>query len=289
VKSEAATVASLLDDASARIAATLGLEKREARLEARVLAAHAWQVDHAWLIAHDTDRPSAAQFSTFDTLLTRRLTGEPVAYLTGTREFYGRPFLVTPDVLIPRPETELLVEAALECLPRDRPTRILDLGSGSGCIAITLALERTLAVVTAVDRSPAALAVALRNAALLNTEVEFLTSDWYDAINDRRFDLIVSNPPYVRAGDPHLTRGDVRFEPAAALASGHDGLDDLRSLIHTAGRHLKPGGQMLVEHGYDQGPACLALLDAAGFANHFQARDLAGHPRVSGGTWPGTR
>jgi release factor glutamine methyltransferase len=279
----ATTVASLLDDATTRIGAALGLETREARLEARVLAAFAWDVAPAWLIAHDTDLPDQTQLAQFSTLLARRLVGEPIAYLTGTREFYGRSFRVSPDVLIPRPDTELLVERALAHMPGDQAVEVLDLGTGSGCIAITLALERPLARVTAVDRSDAALAAAKNNGSILNAPVEFLTSDWFSALAGRRFDLIVGNPPYIAAADPHLARGDVRFEPLSALAAGPDGLDDLRRLIAAAPGHLKPGGALLVEHGYDQANAVLALLQAAGFPHPQSWPDLSGIYRVSGG------
>lgn len=277
------SVAAWLDAATVRIAAAQGLEKREARLEARVLAAFAWGVTPAWLIAHDRDTPSDAQIAAADTLLTRRLAGEPIAYLVGTREFYGRPFEVSPAVLIPRPDTELLVELALAHMPPGQAMEVLDLGTGSGCIAITLALERPLAQVTALDRSPAALAVARRNAARLDAHVEFLSSDWFAALGGRRFDLIVGNPPYIAAGDPHLGRGDIRFEPLTALAAGGDGLDDLRRLTATACAHLKPGGALLLEHGYDQADAVQALLRASGFQRPRSWTDLSGIRRVSGG------
>jgi len=285
----AASVAGLLDDASARLSVTLGLEKREARLEARVLAAFAWDVTPAWLIAHDTDPLTGPQIAQFTTLLARRLSGEPVAHLTGTREFYGRNFQVSPDVLIPRPDTELLVELALARMPPGQAVEVLDLGTGSGCIAISLALERPLAHVTAVDRSPAALLTAQHNAVILNARVEFLMSDWFSAFTPpgvlagRRFDLIVGNPPYIAAADPHLARGDVRFEPLAALAAGEDGLLDLRQLAAAAGAHLKPGGILLLEHGYDQADAVQTLLQAAGFCHIQSWPDLSGIRRVSGG------
>jgi len=277
------TVAAWLDAATVRIAAAQGLEKREARLEARVLAAFAWKVTPAWLIAHDRDTPTDAQIAAADALLTRRLAGEPIAYLVGAREFYGRPFEVSPAVLIPRPDTELLVELALAHAPPGQAVEVLDLGTGSGCIAVTLALERPLAQVTALDRSPAALAVAQRNAARLDAHVEFLSSDWFAALGGRRFDLIVCNPPYIAAGDPHLGRGDIRFEPLAALAAGGDGLDDLRRLTATAGAHLKPGGALLLEHGYNQADAVQALLQASGFQRPRSWTDLSGIRRVSGG------
>jgi release factor glutamine methyltransferase len=283
VKAEAATVASLLDDACTRIADTRGLDKREARLEARVLAAHAWQVSHAWLIAHDTDPLTDTQITAFDILLNRRMAGEPIAYLTGTREFYGRPFRVSPDVLIPRPDTELLVELALARMPAGQAMDVLDLGTGSGCIAITLALERPFARLTAVDRSAAALAIARQNAENLGARIEFLTSDWFAALAGRDFDLIVSNPPYIAAADPHLSRGDVCFEPLSALAAGIDGLGDLRRLIAAARAHLKPGGTLLLEHGYDQADAVQHLLRERGIRHPRSWADLSGILRVSGG------
>jgi release factor glutamine methyltransferase len=280
----AASVACLLDAAATRIVSALHLEKREARLEARVLAAFAWKVAPAWLIAHDTDALADEQVAAFETLLARRLAGEPVAYLTSTREFFGQVFEVSPDVLIPRPETELLVELALARLPADRSADILDLGTGSGCIAISLALERPHIRVTAIDRSMAALDLARRNAERLGARVEFLNSDWFDGLAGRHFDLVVSNPPYIAAGDPHLARGDVRFEPLTALAAGADGLDDLRRVITGARTHLHPGGVLLLEHGYDQAAAVRALLMEQGFANPESWRDLAGTERVSGAT-----
>ena len=209
---------------------------------------------------------TAADIAAFQSLLSQRLEGVPIAYLVGSREFYGRPFLVSNDVLIPRPDTELLVELALAHLPTDQAVDVLDLGTGSGCIAITLALERPLARVTAVDQSTAALAIAQHNADQLHASVEFLPSDWFAALTGRRFDLIVSNPPYIAAADPHLARGDVRFEPLSALASGQDGLDDLRHLIHAASTHLKPGGTLLLEHGYDQAEAVRNLLHDPSFS-----------------------
>lgn len=276
-------MAAILAAASRQLAAALRLEKREARLEARVLAAFSWDVSPTWLIAHDTDPLNDTHVAAFESLLTRRLEGVPIAYLTGTREFYGRPFRVTPDVLIPRPDTELLVELALARMPPDRAMDVLDLGTGSGCIAITLALERPLAHVTAVDRSAAALAIAERNADILNAHVEFLTSDWFATLAGRRFDLIVGNPPYIAAADPHLTRGDVRFEPLTALAAGRDGLADLRQLTAAARNHLRPGGILLLEHGYDQADTLRALLRESGIPRPQSWPDLAGIPRVSGG------
>ncbi len=281
-------VADLLDDACVRIAAALGLDKREARIEARALAAHAWQVDAAWMIAHDTDRPDAARLAAFQSLLRRRLTGEPVAYILGRKEFYGQRFRVTPDVLIPRPETELLVDAALEHIPETGSWRILDLGTGSGAIAISLARHRPLAKVVAVDASAAALAVAETNARHLGaTNLRCVSGNWYARLATMTFDTIVANPPYVESGDPHLARGDVRFEPRAALAAGPSGLDDLRAIIVDAPAHLAPDGWLLVEHGWNQGAACRTLFEARQFAEIHTLRDLAGLERVTLGRHPG--
>jgi release factor glutamine methyltransferase len=283
VNREVISVASLIEDATVRIAAALDLPRRDARLDARVLTAHVLGTDAAWLIAHDTDPLSVQQINAYQALLARRLGGEPIAYLVGSREFFGRPFRVSSDVLIPRPDTERLAELALAHIPPDQAFDVLDLGTGSGCIAITLALERPLARVTAVDRSPAALAVAKRNAELLDAHVEFLTSDWFSTLKGRRFDLIVSNPPYIAATDPHLTQGDVRFEPLSALAAGSGGLDDLRHLIATARAHIQPGGTLLLEHGYDQAEAVRNLLQQNGIGSPQSWHDLSDIPRVSGG------
>jgi release factor glutamine methyltransferase len=206
-----------------------------------------------------------------------------VAYLVGVKEFYGLPFRVTPDVLIPRPETEELVEAALERLPQRETSKVLDLGTGSGCIAIAIARQRPAAQVTAVDSSSPALALARENAAALGVEVEFLQSDWFAALGGRRFDLIVANPPYVAADDPHLRQGDLRFEPRLALAAGADGLADLRRIVRAAPEHLRPGGWLLFEHGYDQTETCRDLLHSTGFAELVFRADIAGLPRIAGG------
>jgi len=280
------TVANLLDDATVQIAAALGLPRRAARLDARVLAAHVLGVDAAWLIAHDTDPLPAVPIAAFESLLAQRLEGAPIAYLVGAREFYGRPFHVTPDVLIPRPETELLVEQALSHLPPGQPLRVLDLGTGSGCVGVTIALERPHAIVTAVDRSPAALALAQGNASALKATVRFVQSDWFAALGGEHFDLIVGNPPYVAASDPHLGRGDVRFEPPTALAAGADGGDDLRRIIRKAPAHLAPGGWLWLEHGFEQADFTQHLLRAAAIQIVQTRLDVAGLPRISGGKMP---
>lgn len=275
-------VSSRLQSASARLQQALGLDRREARLEAQILTAHALGVDRAWLIAHDRDALSTTQSAAIETLITRRESGEPVAYILGEKEFYGRLFKVTPDVLIPRPETELLVEAALERLPKDRPARILDLGTGSGCIAITLALEMREAEVWAVDFNPVSLGIARENANRLDAnDVRFVLSDWFEGVDVKNFDLIVANPPYIAPNDAHLTCGDVRFEPWDALVSGEDGLDDLLVITRGAIYFLSPQGWLLVEHGYLQGGICRNLYAAAGYAAISTLEDLAGHGRVT--------
>jgi release factor glutamine methyltransferase len=216
--------------------------------------------------------------------LSRRELGEPIAYLVGWREFFSRRFEVGPGVLIPRPETELLVEAVLGRIAR-APSRVLDLGTGSGAIAISIACEAPQAEVWALDASDAALAIARRNATALGARVRFAKSDWFSALADERFDVLVSNPPYIAERDPHLEQGDLRSEPRSALASGQDGLDDIRRIILSAPSHLRPDGWLLFEHGYDQAAAVRELIDAAGFVDVASLRDLAGIERVSLGRW----
>ena len=253
-------------------------------VDAQALLAHVLGCARTWLVAHNDDPLPRLQADAFFALAKRRRAGEPVAYLTGTREFWGLSLRVTPDVLIPRPETETLVELVLEWLPRDGAPRVLDLGTGSGAIALAIAAERPHARVIATDASAAALAVARDNAARLAlANVEFGHADWYDGVPGGPFDLIVSNPPYVAAGDPHLSVGDLRYEPAGALASGVDGLAALRTIIGGAPMRLAAGGALAVEHGYNQSPAVQDLLREAGFSRITVRRDLAGIPRVAGG------
>jgi release factor glutamine methyltransferase len=256
--------------------------------DARVLLAHVLGVDRAWLIAHATDAVRPADVDAFFALARRRRDGEPVAYLTGMREFRSLALAVDRSVLIPRPETETLVERALDALPRERATRVLDLGTGSGAIALAIARERPLADVCATDRSAAALAVARANAARLAVaNVRWLESDWYAALPDgERFDLIASNPPYVAEGDPHLAEGDLPFEPRGALVAGRDGLDALRVIVAGAPRRLAAGGLLVVEHGYDQAEAVRELLAGAGLRAFESLRDLAGIPRVAAARAP---
>jgi release factor glutamine methyltransferase len=263
-----------LQDASARIGAT----------DARVLLAHVTGRNAAYLIAHPETGMRQQQEIAYRSLVERREAGEPVAYLTGEREFYGRPFKVSPAVLIPRPETELLVDLALERIGTAAAARILDVGTGSGCVAIAIASERSHCKIVALDQSYEALAVARRNAFELRVgNVAFLQSNWFEALRDEHFDVIVSNPPYVAAGDPHLGAGDLRFEPKAALESGPDGLDAIRHLAARSAKHLAPGGWLLVEHGHDQGPLVRGLFETAGFAEVFSETDLADIQRVTGG------
>ena len=297
------------------------------RAEARRLLASLTGQPLTWFMAHGDDPADPDTTARFHTLAERRRSGEPLAYLLGQQEFYGRPFAVSPAVLIPRADTETLVETALEqllLLRRQRravPLSLLELGTGSGIIAITLALEAPDAEVHAVERSPEALAMAQQNAKALGANrIHWHTGSWWQALANatdsheatentataaqttspitarqghpteppaRRFDLIVSNPPYIAANDHHLQQGDLRFEPPQALAAGPDGLDDLRIIIGGAPTHLNPGGWLLLEHGYDQEAPVQALLRDAGFADVFTRRDLAGQPRVSGGQWLG--
>jgi release factor glutamine methyltransferase len=255
--------------------------------EARLLLGHLLQRSAAWLEAHRDEALAPADAERFVALAARRAAGEPVAYLLGLREFYGRDFAVTPDVLIPRPETELLVDIAREKVGAGDTVNILDLGTGSGCLAVTLALELPRARVTAVDVSPAALAVARGNAARLGARVECVASDWFAALPPARYELIVANPPYIAAGDRHLAQGDLRFEPVGALTDHADGLAAIRRIVADAPHWLVPGGWLFFEHGYDQAMAVQALLADAGFAAIEQHSDLAGIVRASGGRRPG--
>ncbi|MFC2556145.1 peptide chain release factor N(5)-glutamine methyltransferase [Lautropia mirabilis] len=265
------------------------------RAEARRLLACLTGQPLTWFMAHGDDPADPDIAARFQALAERRRAGEPLAYLLGQQEFYGRPFAVSPAVLIPRADTETLVETALEQLTllrqqrRAVPLSLLELGTGSGIIAITLALEAPDTEVHAVERSPEALAMAQQNAKALGADrIHWHAGSWWQALaSPRHFDLIVSNPPYIAAGDHHLQQGDLRFEPPQALAAGPDGLDDLRIIIGGAPTHLNPGGWLLLEHGYDQEAPVQALLRDAGFADVFTRRDLAGQPRVSGGQWLG--
>lgn len=278
------SIRDVLSRDSASLSAALALTASEARFEIQLLLQLVLGVARSYLMAHPEQVLSEAQQTAYKALLQRRLQGEPIAYILGQRDFFGLPLQVTPATLIPRPETELLVELALQRLPAQKHCRVLDLGAGSGAIALSIAHARPDIEVMAVDASEAALQVANENALRLNIgNVRFVRSDWFSALAGERFDLIVSNPPYVAAGDVHLTQGDVRFEPLTALASGIDGLDDIRRIVGQAGDFLELGAWLMLEHGYDQAVQVRELLKQNGFGEVFSAKDLAGIERVSGG------
>ena len=307
------TIQSLLTHDKAALEAALELDSGSARIEVQCLLQAVLQVNRAYLLTHPEQILDAGQQAHYAALLERRLSGEPLAYILGEREFFGLMFRVTPATLIPRADTELLVELALQRIPQPSPQpspctrrghprrerqqscshwrdgrgrlfRVLDLGTGSGAIALPIAHARPDVEVTAVDASQEALGVARENARRLNIgNVRLLQSDWFAILAGERFDLIVSNPPYIAEGDAHLAQGDLRFEPRDALASGADGLDDIRRIVAGAKEHLDAGGWLLFEHGYDQAGRVRELLGAAGYAEVFSARDLAGIERVSGG------
>lgn len=261
--------------------------RRIGRGEATLLLAHATGRSVAWLLAHGRDALPEAACEAFAALADRRVEGVPVAYLVGSKGFWTLELKVTPDTLVPRPETELLVELALDKLPPGLAARVLDLGTGSGAIALAIARERALACVLATDASQAALAVARDNARAHGIDnVRFVQGSWLAPVAGQRFDLIVSNPPYVADGDPHLGQGDLRFEPITALAAGHDGLRDLAQIVGAAPAHLLPGGWLLLEHGWDQGAAVRALLAQAGLQETRTAPDLEQRDRVSMGRAP---
>jgi len=324
------TIQSLLTQDKAALESALALDSGTARIEVQCLLQAVLQVNRAWLLTHPEQILDVGQQAHYATLFERRLRGEPLAYILGEREFFGLNFRVTPATLIPRADTELLVELALQHTPSPpaplplageggrqagRGFRVLDLGTGSGAIALSIAHARPDIEVTAVDASQEALGVARENARRLLVQhesahistkplvlsgvegsmrtdsceaavignVRLLRSDWFSALAAERFDLIVSNPPYIADGDAHLAQGDLRFEPRNALASGTDGLDDIRRIVADAKEHLNAGGWLLFEHGYDQAGRARELLGAAGYAEVFSARDLAGIERVSGG------
>jgi release factor glutamine methyltransferase len=284
-------------------------------VDAMALMCHCLKQNRAFVLAHQDDPLGERDSFGFELMVSSRKLGTPVAYLTGKREFYGREFIVTPDVLIPRPETEVLVEQVLTRLSEAsaaKPASILDLGTGSGAIAVTLSMECPSAEIVAVDSSPAALRIASQNARQYFKEgaelfsisfrkkvrdvdrslspphapIEFLESNWYSALAGKKFDLIVANPPYVAADDPHLSQGDLRFEPQMALTdASRDGLSSIRAIIEGAPEHLNRGGWILFEHGYDQAEACRELLLQRGFEGLVSIADLAGIARVAGGIW----
>jgi len=257
------------------------------RSEGLLLLARLLGIERSRLMAHPEIELSPQQYATARRWFERRRAGEPVAYLIEEREFYGLPLRVTPDVLIPRPETERLVELALDRVSLHVPARVLELGTGSGAVAIALASARPASKITASDISEAALAVARDNALGHAAAIEFLLGNWFEAVGDRRFDLIVTNPPYVAARDPHLERGDVRFEPRLALVGGEDGMNCIGHIADQGRNHLVSGGWILFEHGCDQGDRCAALLHTLGYCDIEDFEDLAGLSRVCVGRWRG--
>ncbi|CAG0981671.1 Release factor glutamine methyltransferase [Methylophilaceae bacterium] len=273
-----------LNAAQQRLKDTLGLNSREARLEARLLLQDILGVNHAWLLSHENDALEDQAGIAFQSLLTRRLSGEPMAHILGRREFFGLDLGVTANTLIPRPDTETLVEAALQRIPQNAPCKVLDLGTGTGAIALAIASRRPHAEVLAVDFSETALQVAIDNAARLGiSNVRFLQSNWFSGVAGQIFDIIVSNPPYIAAGDIHLTRGDLRFEPLSALVSGDDGLDDIWHIIAATPQHLNQNGWLLLEHGYDQAERVAGLMRQHHFLEIGHTKDLAQIPRVTFG------
>lgn len=279
------SIQAILQHHSKQLEAALNLDFKSARIEVQCLLQAVMQVNRAYLLTHPEQPLKADQHARYMAFFERRLGGEPIAYLLASREFYGLTFKVSPATLIPRPETELLVELALQRIPQQGACRVLDLGTGSGAIALSIAHARPNAEVVAVDASAAALEVAQFNTQRLALgNVRLLRSDWFSALHGERFDMIVSNPPYIAADDAHLAQGDVRFEPSSALVSGTDGLDDIRRICAQAKAHLKSKGWLLFEHGYDQATQARALLQQAGFEKIFSARDLSGIERVSGGS-----
>jgi release factor glutamine methyltransferase len=262
----------------------LGLALSEASFEANLLCQQVLNVNRAWLITHENDALQAHQQAVFEALVQRRLNGEPIAYILGSREFYGLELKTTPATLIPRPDTETLVEAALAKIPQNASLNILDLGTGTGAVALAIASQRPQTKVIAVDASLEALKVATENAQDFKlANVRLLESNWFSALGSEKFDVIVSNPPYIAQDDKHLKQGDLRFEPLSALASGVDGLDDIRKIIQDAPDYLNPNGWLMLEHGYDQAEAVAALLKARGFSQIAHAKDIAGTLRVTFG------
>jgi release factor glutamine methyltransferase len=279
----------LLKAAQQRLSLELSIDADEASLDVRLLVQQVLNVNHAWLISHAHDALLADQINAFNALFERRLAGEPMAYVLGQREFYGLALKTTSSTLIPRPDTETLVEAALARISTDNVVSVLDLGTGTGAIALAIASQRPQAKITAVDFSAAALKVAVENSQSLKLNlVQFIESSWFSAFTgdaNKTFDVIVSNPPYISENDVHLSQGDLRFEPISALASGVDGLDDIRIIIKQAPQHLNQGGWLMLEHGYDQATAVAQLLADAGFTQISHALDLAGIQRVTLGCW----
>jgi release factor glutamine methyltransferase len=255
-----------------------------ARLDAEVLLAFVLGKNRSYLRAWNDKILDSRYIFQFEMLISRREKGEPIAYLTGTREFFSREFFVSPDVLIPRPDTEMLIEYCLEKIPQNLPFHILDLGTGSGIIAITLACECSNAKIIAVDASESGLKIAQKNAVFHNCQnTEFILSNWFSNVPQMKFDLIVSNPPYIAENDEHLTQGDVRFEPKSALIAAENGLRDIFEITQNAKEHLVSNGKLVFEHGYNQADDVQRILEKAGFINVCTHNDLSGQPRITVG------
>lgn len=281
------TVRTTWAEAQHRLIKTLSLEGNEAKFEAQLLLQNVLIVNRAWLLAHESDALQDKIKADFESLLARRLLGEPIAYILGQREFFGLNLIVTPDTLIPRPDTETLVETALDKIPTDTPFTVLDLGTGTGAVALAIAEHRPEAQVTAIDASSGALDIAKRNANQLDlTQVDFRLSNWFSALEGERFNLIVSNPPYIEQHDIHLTQGDLRFEPMSALASGTDGLDDIRQIVDNCLLHLHPQGWLMLEHGYNQAHLVTDLMAQSGLIDITTIKDLGANDRVTIGKNP---
>lgn len=278
------SIAAALRHATQHLGAVDAQHDDGARLDAEILLGFVLRCTRSHLHTWPDRLLDETQAQLFNLLIMRRAAGEPVAYLTGQREFWSMTLEVTPDTLIPRPETELLVELTLQRIPANSTWHILDLGTGSGAIALAIARERPTCHVIATDRSPAALAVAHRNAATLGaSNIEFRAGDWFAPLQGELFHAIVSNPPYVSRLDPRLSQSEIRFEPLSALASGADGLDDIRVIAAAARHHLAEGGWLLLEHGYDQGSAVAQILRNHGYQDVSNAQDIAGIDRVASG------
>jgi len=274
------TVSEALDWATEQLS-----ESDDARLDSQVLLTYALNVSRTWLFTWPDKALDGATLTAFNALIEERKSGTPIAYITGYRDFWSLRLKVTPDTLIPRADTELLVETALTLKNVEKPCDVIDLGTGTGAIALSLANECPSWRITATDINPETLAVAKENAQTLELAVSFKESAWFDAINDR-YDLVISNPPYIESDDPHLQQGDLRFEPAGALASGQDGLDDIRLLVQQALKHLKKDGYLLLEHGYQQAEAVRSLMAKAGYTDIETHQDIEDRDRVTLGKIP---